>query len=276
MNRRLIGQAAMAAALIAIVVGERARPLRGRVEAPWRRDLRNLGVAVLAGAAVRLVERPLADSAARWAAGRRWGLHRTPWPAWAKTVAAVLWLDYGLYVWHVLEHREPLWRLHRAHHSDLEVSASTALRLHFTEMALSGPWRAAQVALVGVSSGQLALWRNITLVAIVFHHANLWLPERFERSLARVLMTPRQHGTHHSTVPDEVDSNWSTIFSWWDQLHGTQRLDRPQREDGLGVPDKRNPRQVTLPRVLGLPFERRDQSLRTASRMASLAPPTAF
>jgi sterol desaturase/sphingolipid hydroxylase (fatty acid hydroxylase superfamily) len=267
---------AMAAALTAIVVGERLRPLRPRVEAPWRRDVRNLGVAVLAGAAVAAVERPLADRAARWAERRRVGLHRLPGPRWVRDVAAVLWLDYGLYVWHVLEHREPLWRLHRAHHSDLEVSASTALRLHFAEMALSGPWRAAQVVIGGVSGRQLQLWRDLTLVAIVFHHANLRLPAGLERALAHVVMTPRQHGTHHSVLPEGVNSNWSTIFSWWDQLHGTQRLDSSLADGGLGVPDKRDPRQVTLPRVLGLPFERRDQSLRRASRTASLAPPTAF
>ena len=245
----------LAGAIGAIVVGERLRPLRPRTEAPWRRDARNLAMAVLAGAAVSLVERPLAERAARWAEARRWGLHRLPAPDWIKTTASVLWLDYGLYVWHVLEHRRPLWRLHRAHHSDLEVTASTALRLHWTEMALSGPWRAAQVALLGVDARNLQLWRDITLLSIVFHHSNLRLPLGFERPLTRLLMTPRQHGIHHSTVPDEVDSNWSTIFSLWDQLHGTQRLDRPQPAE-LGVPDKRNPWQVSLPRVLAMPFER--------------------
>lgn len=246
----------LASALLAVVAGERARPLRRRFEAPWRRDLRNLSVALLAGLAVSAAERPVSAAAARWAERRRWGLHRITAPGWVKDAVAVLWLDYGLYVWHVLLHREPLWRLHRAHHSDLELSASTAVRLHFIEMLLSAPWRAAQAAMLGVSGRQLQLWRDLTLAEIVFHHANLRLPIRLERVLSAVLVTPRMHGIHHSTRPDEVGSNWSTIFNVWDRLHGTLRLDRPQRDGSIGLPDKRDPRQVTLPRVLLMPFER--------------------
>jgi sterol desaturase/sphingolipid hydroxylase (fatty acid hydroxylase superfamily) len=242
--------------MAAIVVGERLRPLRPVREARWRRDARNLAVAALAGLAVSAVERPMAQAAARWSVRRGWGLQRLRAPQWVRDGLAVLWLDYGLYVWHVLEHREPLWRLHRAHHSDLEVSASTALRLHFTEMAISGPWRAAQVAFAGVDERQLALWRNLTLVGIVFHHANLRLPIGLERMLSRLIVTPRMHGTHHSLVADELGSNWSTLFNTWDRLHGTLRLDCPQRE-ALGLADKQNPRQVTLLRVLATPFERR-------------------
>ena len=246
------------AAVLVLLAAERVRPLRRRREAPWRRDLRNAGVAILAGLAVQAAERPLSAAASRWAQARGWGLHRSPAPAWVDSAVAVLWLDYGLYVWHVLLHREPFWRLHRAHHSDLEVSASTALRLHFTEMLLSAPWRAAQVAILGVSEAQLRLWRNLTLVEIAFHHANLRLPVALEGWLSAVLVTPRMHGIHHSVRDDEVGSNWSTLFSAWDRLHGTLRLDRPQRPDAIGVPDKRNPRQVSLPRVLMMPFERRN------------------
>src|SRR6187397_1504896 len=50
---------------------------------------------------------------------------------------------YTLFMWHVLTHRVPaLWRFHRVHHLDLDLSATTALRFHFVEMALSVPWRA--------------------------------------------------------------------------------------------------------------------------------------
>lgn len=241
------------AALIALLLGERLAPLRPRTEQPWRRDLRNLGVALLATAAVQALERPMAAAAARWAERRGWGLRRLPWPEAAKAALAVLWLDYGLYAWHVLLHRAPLWRLHRAHHSDLELSASTAVRLHFTEMALSAPWRAAQVALAGVDERQLQLWRTLTLAATLFHHANLRLPASVDRALATLIVTPRMHGVHHSLKPAEVGSNWSTLFSLWDRLHGTLNLDRPQPLE-IGLPDQRDPRRLHLADVLLLPF----------------------
>lgn len=67
-------------------------------------------------------------------------------PRWAETALAVALLDYTLYFWHILLHRMPaLWRFHVAHHADLDLDASTALRFHVGEIAASIPWRAAQV-----------------------------------------------------------------------------------------------------------------------------------
>lgn len=33
----------------------------------------------------------------------------------------------------------------------------------------------------------------------------------------------------------ETNSNWSTIFSFWDRLHGTLRLDVPQASVDIGI-----------------------------------------
>jgi hypothetical protein len=46
-------------------------------------------------------------------------------PSLVETALAVLLLDYTLYIWHVLTHKVPLlWRLHRVHHSDLDLTDS--------------------------------------------------------------------------------------------------------------------------------------------------------
>jgi sterol desaturase/sphingolipid hydroxylase (fatty acid hydroxylase superfamily) len=39
----------------------------------------------------------------------------------------------------------------------------------------------------------------------------------------RLIVTPRMHGIHHSTVREETDSNWSSGLTVWDWLHGTLR-----------------------------------------------------
>lgn len=235
---------------------ERRRPLRPHCEERWRRDLRNLTVAALGAATLHVVERPVTDWATRLVEARGFGLlPRLRLPRWAAVPLAVALMDYTLYLWHVGLHRVPLlWRLHRAHHADLEVSASTALRLHFSELALSAPWRAAQVLLIGADRRALALWRTLTTLAILFHHANLRLPSALDRRLAWLVVTPRMHGIHHSLVPDEVGSNWSSGLSVWDRLHGTLRLDRPQPE--LGVPDLRRAGEVGLVQTLLIPFRR--------------------
>jgi sterol desaturase/sphingolipid hydroxylase (fatty acid hydroxylase superfamily) len=89
----------------------------------------------------------------------------------------------------------------------------------------------------------------------MFHHSNVRLPEAFERRLGALVVTPRMHGIHHSTAREERDSNWSSGLTLWDRLHGTLRLDVPQGEIEIGVPEYREPSEVGLSRILKLPFE---------------------
>jgi sterol desaturase/sphingolipid hydroxylase (fatty acid hydroxylase superfamily) len=147
-----------------------------------------------------------------------------------------------------------LWRFHLPHHIDLDLDASTALRFHFGELTLSVAWRAVQVVLIGASPRALSVWQTFTLVEILFHHSNVELPEGAERWLSRLVVTPRLHGIHHSAREDETNSNWSSGLTVWDWLHGTLRRDVPQDEITVGVPAYRRPGEVTLPRVLEMPF----------------------
>ena len=167
----------------------------------------------------------------------------------------MLLMDYTLYVWHVLTHRVPtLWRFHAVHHIDLDLDASTAVRFHFGELTLSTPWRVAQVVVIGTSPLALSIWQTGLLMSILFHHSNVELPLRLERRVGRVFVTPRMHGIHHSQVRDETDSNWSSGLTLWDWLHGTLRLNVPQRAITIGVPAFQDPDDVTLPKMVALPF----------------------
>jgi sterol desaturase/sphingolipid hydroxylase (fatty acid hydroxylase superfamily) len=121
-------------------------------------------------------------------------------------------------------------------------------------MFLSAPWRGAQVFFFGISPLGLSIWQTLTLMEIMFHHSNIELPIEIERKLARVIVTPRMHGIHHSIVQEETDSNWSTIFSWPDYVHGTLRLNVPQGEVTIGVPAFRSPEELTLEQILEMPF----------------------
>jgi sterol desaturase/sphingolipid hydroxylase (fatty acid hydroxylase superfamily) len=233
---------------------ERKRPLRRRVET--RHDARNVVMSALSGAAIRITERPLTDLLTWLVHRRRWGLVKAmKLPPALEVLLAVILLDYTLYVWHVLTHRAPfLWRFHRVHHADLDLTASTALRFHFAEMILSAPWRAGQVLLIGVAPLSLSVWQTATVMAILFHHSNLKLPLAIEQWLCRLFMTPRMHGIHHSIVPDATNSNWSTILALPDYLHGTYRLNVPQREVTIGVPEYRDSRDLELAEIIAMPF----------------------
>ena len=243
-------------ALAALLWLEKRRPLRRRREDKLRHDARNLAMAAMTALTVRLAEKPLVAPLAKQVHEKARGLlPRLQLSPALETAAAVLLLDYTLYVWHVLTHKVPLlWRLHRVHHADLDLGATTALRFHFVEMLASVPWRAAQVATIGAGPLALSLWQTLTLLAILFHHSNVRLPIALERALVRVLMTPRMHGIHHSVLERERDSNWGTIFSLPDYLHRTARLDVPQRRVDIGVPALRSPEELRLGELLQMPF----------------------
>jgi sterol desaturase/sphingolipid hydroxylase (fatty acid hydroxylase superfamily) len=213
-------------------------------------------VAATAGLALSITEAPAAHFLTRWVARNRFGLvFLLPRPL--RLPASVLLLDYTLYLWHVFTHKVPLlWRFHKAHHADLDLDASTALRFHFGEMLASVPFRCAQIVVIGVTPRAFAAWQTFLFLAILFHHSNWRLSPRTDRALSTVLVTPRLHGIHHSIAETEVNSNWSSGLSWWDKLHGTYRDDVPNEEITIGVDGLLEPDQVTLGRVLAMPFSR--------------------
>ncbi|MBW3623833.1 MAG: sterol desaturase family protein, partial [Armatimonadetes bacterium] len=195
-----------------------------------------------------------------WVAGlaerAEWGLlNLVSLPQPLEWLLGLLLLDYTIWVWHYLNHRVPfLWRFHHVHHTDLDLDVSTAFRFHFGELLLSAFWRCGQVVLIGPAPLLVLVWEIVQEAATEFHHSNWTLPIRVERALNRIIVTPRMHGIHHSVVERETNSNWSVLFSWWDRLHRTARLDVPQDEIVIGVPAYRDPRDLTVPALLLMPF----------------------
>ena len=248
----------IAAMFVAMTVIETLVPLRGRVEPRLRRLVRNLTTGGISLAVMALLQAPILVPVAEAVQRHRIGLlHWIALPRVASIVVAVLLLDYTLWIWHWANHRVPfLWRFHLPHHVDRDMDASTALRFHFGELALSVPVRAAQIAIIGAAPLAVAIWQVILFGAILFHHSNTRLPRRFEAVLARVIVTPRMHGIHHSARPDETNSNWSSILTVWDFLHRTFRFDVPDERIVIGIPAYRDPSDVTIGKVLTLPFHK--------------------
>jgi sterol desaturase/sphingolipid hydroxylase (fatty acid hydroxylase superfamily) len=229
-----------------------------------RRVGRNLGLAGIGIAILTLLQTPLLMPAAAWARREHVGLlNWVTLPRAVEVAAAVLLLDYTLWHWHWLNHRVPfLWRFHLVHHVDLDLDASTALRFHFGELGLSVLYRVAQVVALGADPFAVAIWQSLLVASILFHHSNLRLPAGLERVLVRVVVTPRMHGIHHSDYENETNSNWSSLLSAWDYAHGTLLLSVPQRAITIGVPGYRDPPQVTLGKVLALPFRQQHEDWR--------------
>ena len=94
-------------------------------------------------------------------------------------------------------------------------------------LPLSSAFSAFQISLIGISPWAFAVYQLAFQSEVLFHHSNVRLPIRFERLLSKVLVTPRMHGIHHSQVRRENNSNFGTVFPWWDRLHRTLGLCAP-------------------------------------------------
>lgn len=236
---------------------ENRRPLRSSVEPKLRRNTRNLAVAGTAALALLLAERPIAAPLTEFVERRKIGLLKVfRLPKILETFSAVVMMDYTLYLWHVLTHKVPfLWRFHLVHHIDLDLDASTAIRFHFGEMIVSVLWRSAQILVIGVSPLSFAAWQLFLFPEILFHHSNVRLPEGLEKIIGKLIVTPHLHGIHHSAVRDETDSNWSSGLTVWDFLHGTLKTDVSQNEITIGIPAYQDKTEVTLSKILPLPFK---------------------
>ena len=221
----LVGTPLVAAVGGTVAALEAARPLRPRTATRRSRWPTNALAGLLAAVFVRGAVVPAAQAAARAAARRRLGLLRwLPMPRLVKVGLGILALDYTMYLWHRALHRfGPLWRFHAVHHDDPDLDATTALRFHAGEIIASVPYRCAQVLVLGVSPSVALAYEVVMQSAALFHHSNLRLPERVDRALSYVIVTPRMHGVHHSLETRELESNWSVVFSFWDRLHGTLR-----------------------------------------------------
>lgn len=251
-----IGMPVLAFVFAALLLLQWRFPLRRQHFAVIRRLARNLLLSIPSHAIFRWLMLPVPIAVAAWAAARQIGiLNWISLPNWLRLIICFLLMDYAYWWWHWANHRLSLfWRFHNVHHTDLDMDVSTASRFHFGEMLFSVGFLSLAVVLIGVSPVLLVAFFICFEGATLFHHSNWRLPVTLERILHYLLVTPRMHGIHHSIVERETNSNWGTIFSWWDRLHGTLRRDIPQDEITIGVAAYRDEQELTIGRLLVLPF----------------------
>ncbi|MFU8781040.1 MAG: sterol desaturase family protein, partial [Kiritimatiellia bacterium] len=96
-------------------------------------------------------------------------------------------------------------------------------------------------------------------VIVDFHHANIALPERVDRWLRTLIVTPAMHKVHHSILQSETDSNYTSLLSAWDRLFGSFRLRSDLAAIEIGLDDWRDPAHQTLKGVIKTPFVRKHE-----------------
>jgi sterol desaturase/sphingolipid hydroxylase (fatty acid hydroxylase superfamily) len=224
-------------ALVVIFVLEGITPhYRGRTSRLGH-ALPHVLTALLNGLLTRFVLAGMTIHAINWAESNALGLtHWLSFSLYTETVIVFVLFDIWMYFWHWLNHRVGFfWRFHRAHHADIEMDTTTALRFHPGELILSTFVRMPVLVLLGMSFVQLVFFETLLNLSTLFHHSNLAVPERWDRLLRFAIVTPNMHRVHHSVEPAETNSNYTSLLSVWDRLYQTLRTRENTRLITIGL-----------------------------------------
>lgn len=247
--------------LLVMSIAECLFPRRERVAPRSLRWTSHVVITLLNTLAGRFLVPLSAVQAADWAGESGWGLLRfVQWPNWVESTLAIVLLDLAIYAQHVVFHYVPwLWKLHKMHHADVDLDASSGIRFHTLEIVVSAFLKLGLVVLIGPTALAVMVFEIVLNAGSIWSHANLRLPTSIDRWLRWIVVTPDMHRVHHSVEIRETNSNYGFFLPWWDTLFGTY-IDQPRRGQTEMIIGLDSPRDIhetcTVPAMLTMPFRR--------------------
>jgi sterol desaturase/sphingolipid hydroxylase (fatty acid hydroxylase superfamily) len=246
---------------LVVAMAEFFFPRRPLSVSKWQRWYVNASIMVLDTLTVRLVVPILPLAMSELSLLRGWGiLNQLALPHWSRVVLAFMIFDAVIYLQHRAFHRIGIfWRMHRVHHTDLDLDVTTGNRFHPLEILISICIKLTLVVLIGAPPLSVLLFEIILNASSLFNHGNVALPLAIDRRLRLFVVTPDMHRVHHSVIPGETDSNFSFNFPWWDRLFGTYRAQPSAGHDSMqiGLNEFRSAGKLGLLYLLALPFKGR-------------------
>lgn len=100
------------------------------------------------------------------------------------------------------------------------------------------------------------LYQSLSVVFSQFNHANISLPEKLDKYISYIIVSPNMHKVHHHYVLPYTDSNYGNIFSIWDRLFGTF-LTLPKEKIVYGVDTHMEASENNrLSNLVAIPFQK--------------------
>ncbi len=210
------------------------RALTARKAIRW---MSNIGLVVLSSVVIALIPALASMAMAHLAVEQQWGLfNHLNWPYALTFLLSVVALDFIIYLQHVMFHAVPvLWRLHRVHHSDVDLDASSGIRFHVVEIVLSMVLKLAAIATLGPPVLAVLVFEILLNGSALFNHANIRLPQKVDAVLRLLIVTPDMHRVHHSVIRQETDSNFGFNLAIWDRICGTYRAQPEKGHEGMTI-----------------------------------------
>lgn len=225
MDQGLIRLLVFASVLIIMASAETLWPRKARVMERTGRWFNNLSLSVINTIVIKVLGPITAIAVAGYALDNGYGLlSNLPWalPLWLEILIGFVILDFLIYVQHVISHRVPMfWRFHKVHHADRDIDLTTGIRFHPIEALLSMLYKCSLILLLGPLPFAVFLFEVVLNGSAMFNHANVKLPLWLDKTLRLVIVTPDSHRVHHSTIPEETNSNYGFFLSIWDRMFKT-------------------------------------------------------
>jgi sterol desaturase/sphingolipid hydroxylase (fatty acid hydroxylase superfamily) len=226
------------------------------------RWLSNFGITIVDALFLRVLFPAAGLGWALYCQQRGWGVfNRIATPLWLTVPLTIVLLDLTAFGQHYVLHHVPLlWRVHRTHHSDNDCDFSTGVRFHPLESVFTTAAFTAAIALLGLPAVAVLISEILSTVITFAEHGNIRMPSRLERVLSLFIVTPGVHRTHHSSSIAETNSNYGTLFTWWDRAFGTYVAEPVAGHDRMtfGLGDFRERRHQRLRGLLAQPFLKAD------------------
>ncbi|KXO12777.1 putative sterol desaturase [Moritella sp. JT01] len=261
-NGNTLRASAFIGLLILLAISEHYQPKRPLTVSKSQRWGNNLAIVLVNNLVLKLFVPFLAIDAAIFAEQQQWGLSSLASLGSSTNqmliiMVSIMLLDAAIYFQHKIFHHIPvLWRLHRMHHSDLDIDVTTAIRFHPIEIVLSMLIKIAVIIALGVPVIAVVLFEMLLNLTAMFNHSNIRLPAKIDRYIRYILVTPDMHRVHHSVNGHETNHNFGFCLPWWDHLFGSYqaqpKLGHQQMQ--IGLPYFRDPKECQVQRMLTQPF----------------------
>jgi sterol desaturase/sphingolipid hydroxylase (fatty acid hydroxylase superfamily) len=139
-------------------------------------------------------------------------------------ILQILFIDLFVYCWHRVNHAVPLlWKFHKFHHEDDSMNSTTAVRFHTVELLFSVVVKAIIFPFIGITVTGLVAYGILFFPVVLLVHSNIRISKKTDYLLRRLIVSPWMHRIHHSNVIVETDSNYGSVFPFWDMLFRSYR-----------------------------------------------------
>jgi len=178
-------------------------------------------------------------------------------PRYLSIVISFLFIDFAGYFTHWLFHKiSVLWKLHKLHHSDRTVDTITTFFHHPLEGVANFLLNTLIFVLFDVPVPVILLYGIVASIHAPLTHFKILLPERWNKIVSYLIVTPNFHRIHHSLDMKEGNSNFGIVFSLWDKLFGTyiSKTSAQMKAIKFGIEDLKTPKSYSVKELLINPF----------------------